>query len=182
MAVEAAAAALSTTQYRIWLYTAPLDEGSAKGQLNLCLGGALGSKWLMRVDAAIPADELYGAGQQCEFLQEAEDVGTLHTLVVEYGYAVSDHLATNPRLGMSDASLSNTIGTTQAPGITCDPWMLSHIIIRNATTGMVYHFPYLEGRLVSAACTGTSSAPDSHHPRLAVHYAGPRMSCSWNHA
>ena len=81
---------LSTCTYRIWIYTAAQDKGGTKGKLSLCLGGALGSKWLMRVDAAIPAEELYGAGQRCEFFQEAEDVGTLHTLTVEYGHTVSD--------------------------------------------------------------------------------------------
>ena len=129
--------ALSTCTYRVWVYTSTKDAGGHKGQLSICLGGTLGSKWLMRVDAAIPPEELFRAGEQCEFFQEAEDVGSLHSLGIEYGTTVSDHsLPTNYLHAPSDEELSK---------VPCAPWYLSHVIVRNSTSGVVSHFPITTG-------------------------------------
>ena len=104
--------ALSLCTYRIWIFTSPEDEGGSKGHVSICLGGALGEKWLMHVDAAIPPEELFRAGRYCEFFQEAEDVGKLHTLTVGYD-AVED-------------------------GAAVKPWRLSHAVVRSSSSGMVY--------------------------------------------
>eukprot|EP00966_Prymnesium_polylepis_P208997 4841604-Prymnesium_polylepis.1 len=160
------AAVLSTCTYRIWIYTSAQDKGGADGKLNLCLGGALGSKWLMRVDAAIPLDELYATGQQCEFFQEAEDVGTLHTLTVEYGDTVSDRSFEDLRFGQSGVASSSQMGAGKAgapAAATCRPWLLSHIIVRNSATGMVFHFPHV----ASTALTGPTHLVRLE-PRLTV--------------
>jgi len=153
-------ASLSTCTYRIWLYTSSTDPGGSKGQLSLCLGGVLGSKWLIRVDAAIPSEELYQPGR-CEFFQEAEDVGTLQSLTIEYGSRVSDHSEAPSAPVANDGTAS------------CAPWHVSHVIVRNATSGQVTHFPLaVDEPLVPPLTTSGAVAPSvviSLEPRLLWH-------------
>ncbi|KAL1521226.1 hypothetical protein AB1Y20_022775 [Prymnesium parvum] len=186
---NAEAAVVSTCTYRFWIFTSPQDPGGEKGEVSLCLTGALGSKWFVRLNAFLPPEELYSG--RCEFFQESEDVGTLHTLTLEYGASVTNRIATDLRFGQEELvppaansatkSAANSTANSAAksaaarPGKDsaralagaapeCAAWWLSHVIVRNSVTGMVAHFPNLSG----SAITG----PTRHlslEPRLTWH-------------
>ena len=90
MAGSLGAGAGSTT-YRLWIHTSPDDVGGKKGDVNLCLHGALGSVWLQQLQSCRPAaGHLFGSSvateprqkfgpstSRCELYVAAEEVGDL---------------------------------------------------------------------------------------------------------
>jgi hypothetical protein len=122
----------STALYRLWIYTAFEDPSGKKGDVSLCLHGALGSVWLQQLQKMTPttqgATTVYGCandkdgkpkgrgGERCELYVHAQDVGTLHRLTVAYAHG-----------GATDKK--------------CQPWRLSQVVVRHGGDGVVTAFP-----------------------------------------
>jgi hypothetical protein len=78
----------STALYRLWIYTAFEDPSGKKGDVSLCLHGALGSVWLQQLQKMTPttqgATTVYGCandkdgkpkgrgGERCELYVHAQ--------------------------------------------------------------------------------------------------------------
>jgi len=128
-----ASVGVGVTPYRLWIHTSDDDPGGPKGEVNICLHGALGSVWLEQLQASRPtAGELFRgstskdgrgdaakvrgpAGQRCEIYVAAQEVGTLHRLTVAYAHGDGDGK--------------------------CKPWRLRQVVVRHGSDGSVTAFP-----------------------------------------
>ena len=121
----------STQVYRIWLMTDSADPPGQKGDVSLCLHGALGSVWLQQLQTMTPSAQgaatVYGCkidkdgrpaggGGKCELYVSAQDVGTLHKVTVAYGF-----------------------GQDKDKG--SQPWKVAQVIVRHGGDGVVVVFP-----------------------------------------
>lgn len=119
--------------YRVWVYTSSADPPGRKGDVSLCLHGALGSVWLQQLQAMQPSaagtSSIFhrrigrggrssegGSGtNRCELFVSAPDVGTLQRLTLAYAHSESDD--------------------------GCKPWWLQQVIVRHGIDGVVAAFP-----------------------------------------
>lgn len=115
-------ASRSTTLYRIWIYTANDDVPGTKGDVAVCLHGALGSVWLQNLQDMKPSGSngLFGDGGRCELYISAQEVGTLQRMTVAYA-----HKGTEPG------------GEVKVFA----PWRLQQVIVRHGGDGIVTSFP-----------------------------------------
>jgi hypothetical protein len=90
-----ALAPAGATTYRLWIHTACDDPPGKKGDVDVCLHGALGSVWLEQLQDCQPsAGRLFGDGGsggvpsapngRCEMYVAATEVGTIQRLSVSY--------------------------------------------------------------------------------------------------
>ena len=105
----------SNAVYRFWLYTASDDRGDNKGDLSICLHGALGSVWVQQMQKMTPSKvgstSVFDSNKRCELYVQAQDVGTLHRLTVAYAHGKDEKK--------------------------CSPWKLSQVLVRRGGDGDV---------------------------------------------
>lgn len=113
----------STVTYRIWFFTASDDPRGTKGDVSVCLHGALGSVWLQQLQEMRPSGttrlgviDADAHGGRCELFVAAQDVGTLQRVTVAYAHG-----------GKSDLGVK--------------PWKLSQILVRHGGDGVCTAFP-----------------------------------------
>ena len=117
----------ATTTYRLWVYTSTDDVPGSKGDVAVCLHGALGSVWLHNLEKMKPSSmhakglfQSGGSNGRCELCVSAQEVGTLQRVTVAYAH--------NP--AKPDGNMP-----------VFAPWRLQQVIVRHGGDGIVTCFP-----------------------------------------
>ena len=112
----------ATTLYRVWIYTSSDDLPGTKGDVAICLHGALGSVWLQSLQdmKSTGKHDIFAAGSRCELYISAQEVGTLQRITVAYA-----HNSTKPN------------GESRVFA----PWRLHQVIVRHGGDNIVTSFP-----------------------------------------
>jgi hypothetical protein len=120
-------ASRATTSYRLWIYTSTDDVPGSKGDVAVCLHGALGEVWLHNLEKMKPSSthskglfQSGGSGGRCELYVSAQEVGTLQRVTVAYAH--------------NDVKPDGSV-TVFAP------WRLQQVIVRHGGDGIVTCFP-----------------------------------------